>query len=169
MVFGSPGSRSPELNHDGRLNGVDRGGRPLTAADAIHGHHRQERTTASAVGRPGARSYEQTDRPRPSRSRSGPGVQHGRDRLDWRLVVHRPADMKKVHLLDGQTFQDGGPQADKHAGDRFSCCYRPYWRHWRRDKNPSKFRPPEPSKSGLLGPGFCCAERHPRKPQAHSA
>lgn len=82
------------------------------SADAIHGHHRQERTTAAAVGRPGYRSYEQTDRPRPSRSRSGPGVQHGRERLDWRLVVPRPADMKKVHLLDGQTFQDGGPQAD---------------------------------------------------------
>jgi len=44
----------------------------LTAADAIHGHYRQERTTASAVGRPGDRSHDQNDRPRPSRSAPAP-------------------------------------------------------------------------------------------------
>ena len=104
-----------------------------SSADAIHGHHRQERTTASAVGRPGDRSYEQTDRPRPSRSRSGPGGQHGRDRPDWRRVVHRPADMKKVHPSrepDPSRWRAAGRSSTQATGS--GPGYRRYWRHWRR-------------------------------------
>ena len=117
--LGSSTSMSPELNHDGRLTGVDRGGRPL---------RRLTRSTAIIVrsGRPprrlavpAIRSYEQTDRPRPSRSRSGPGGQHGRDRPDWRRVVHRPADLKKVISSIARPSMMAGRRPNKHAGDMF--------------------------------------------------
>ena len=90
----------------------------MTADGLIHDHHRQERTTASAVGRPGARSHDQTDRPRPSRSRSGPDGQHGRDRPDWRRVDHRPADLKKVISSRARPSKIAGRRPIKHAGDR---------------------------------------------------
>ena len=117
-----------------------------SSAEAIHGHHRQRRTTASAVGRPGDRSYEQTDRPRPSRGRSGPGVQHGRDRLDWRLVVHRPADLKKVISSRARPSRW---RAAGRTSTQATCSgpgYRRYWRHWRRS-------PKHPSKPACLRPG----------------
>lgn len=82
---------------------------------------------------PAIRSHDQTDRPRPSRCRSGPGGQHGRDRPDWRRVVHRPADMKKVHPSrepDPSRWRAAGRSSTQATGS--GPGYRRYWRHWRR-------------------------------------
>lgn len=68
---------------------------------------------------PAIRSHDQTDRPRPSRCRSGPGGQHGRDRPDWRRVVHRPADLKKVISSIARPSMMAGRRPNKHAGDMF--------------------------------------------------
>ena len=46
-----------------------------------------------------------------------------------------------------------GRRPAKHAWTDFPLGYRRYWRHWRRDKNPSEIRPPDPSKSAA-NPGL---------------
>lgn len=165
MGLGSPGRGSQNCATTDEMTGGGSAWTTSSSAEAIHGHHRQKRTTAPAVGRSGDILHDQTDRPRPSRSRSGPGVQHGRDRPDWRRVVHDRLTYIRFIRSRARPSMMAGRRPTSTRATGSGPGYWRYWHHWRYwrafSKTPRNRGPQNPVRAGPPHPRICRAHFHP--------